>query len=113
MTTHQMLEGIDQMAQSGKSNSNSKSPSRQQQKQQRLMEIAEDRTMREESPTLFSRWSLQVPGVASFWLIASIARVEWAMAPPARISAATQIASMISCSVAPFSFACLVWLRMQ
>lgn len=61
----------------------------------------------------FPCWSLQAPGLASFWLMTSMAKVECAMAPPARISAATQIASMISCSVAPFSFACLVWLRMQ
>jgi hypothetical protein len=32
---------------------------------------------------------------------ASIATTECAYAPPARISAATQIASMISCSLAP------------
>ena len=35
---------------------------------------------REELATLFPRWSLQVPGVASFWLIASMATVECATA---------------------------------
>jgi hypothetical protein len=52
-------------------------------------------------------------GLASSSFIVSMARAECEMAPPARISAATQIASMISCPLAPFNFARLVWLRMQ
>src|SRR5665647_3874661 len=45
--------------------------------------------------------------------MASRARVEWAKAPPARISAATQIASMISSGVLPLRMASLVWPLMQ
>src|ERR1035437_5153068 len=45
--------------------------------------------------------------------MASRARVEWAKAPPARISAATQIASMISLGVLPLRMASLVWPLMQ
>jgi len=47
------------------------------------------------------------------WPIVSMASAEWATAAPAGISAATQIASMISCGLAPFRVARLVWLRMQ
>src|SRR5688572_8928216 len=43
----------------------------------------------------------------------SSASVAWANAPPARISAATQIASMISAGVAPSRVAALVWPWMQ
>ncbi len=45
--------------------------------------------------------------------ISLIATVEWAKAPPARISAATQIASMISLRVAPWRSAARVWPLMQ
>jgi hypothetical protein len=45
--------------------------------------------------------------------ITSMATAECAMAAPALISAATQIASMISLSVAPFWRALLVCARMQ
>ena len=45
--------------------------------------------------------------------MASRARVEWAKAPPARISAATQIASMISSGMLPLRIASLVWPLMQ
>src|SRR5688572_11408509 len=43
----------------------------------------------------------------------SRASAAWANAPPARISAATQIASMISAGVAPSRVAALVWPWMQ
>ena len=39
--------------------------------------------------------------------------IECAYAPPARISAATQIASMISSSLAPLRWASFVWPSMQ
>src|SRR5688500_5423693 len=45
--------------------------------------------------------------------ISSRASSACAYAPPARISAATQIASMICSGVAPFWMAVFVWLRMQ
>jgi glucokinase len=45
--------------------------------------------------------------------IVSSARAEWAKAPPARISAATQMASMISSALAPLSSAAAVCPRMQ
>lgn len=61
-----------------------------------------------------------IPGYESIALfrracsfMASMASAECAMAPPARISAATQMASMISFTVAPFARALLVWARMQ
>ena len=47
------------------------------------------------------------------WSAVSSARVKWAYAPPARISAATQIASMSSGSLAPLCNAAVVWPRMQ
>ena len=59
---------------------------------------------------------LRLPDQALFavaLLISAIARAEWAKAPPARISAATQIASINSCSVAPCRSAALVWPLMQ
>ena len=53
------------------------------------------------------------PGRSSSAAIASYASAAWAYAAPARISAATQIASMTSSRLAPALIAAFVWPRMQ
>ena len=68
--------------------------------------------------TLFFLWNVYVTSRhgekvtgGGYWRPSPRARnasVEWAKAPPARISAATQTASMISSSVAPARWASLV-----
>jgi hypothetical protein len=56
---------------------------------------------------------LQLFGLSATRFIVSSAMFACAYAAPARISAATQIASISSCSVAPFFSASSVWPRMQ